>query len=287
MPRNLHHALLAAFTLLLSTQACAGKITPTEIVTYKEVDGDALKAHIFKPEGWKASDRRTAIVCYFGGGWVKGTPGHFYRQADYFAKRGVVALSMQYRWAMKDGRTVNDCVADGQDALRWVTEHASELGVDPDKIVVMGGSAGGHVAACTLMVNDPRTGKPSGLHAAAMVLYNPVADAVQFTEKRLQFREGIDIQAISPIHHLSADVPPTQVHHGNADPVVPYATAKAFVTGLQSLGVDAELVTYEGCSHGFFNLKKGQEQHHRRSIAEADRFLVAHGLLAPQTGETD
>lgn len=70
---------------------------PTEKKVYKEVGGRKLELWIWKPAGWKAEDRRSAIVFYHGGGWRNGSPNAFARQSEKLAERGLVAISVQYR----------------------------------------------------------------------------------------------------------------------------------------------------------------------------------------------
>ena len=107
------------------------------------MDGVELKLHVFEPEGLKASDHRAAIVFFFGGGWTGGDAKQFYQQARAMSDRGMVAFSADYRVKGRNKTTPFECVKDGKSAIRWVREHAAELGVDPERIVAAGGSAGG------------------------------------------------------------------------------------------------------------------------------------------------
>jgi len=116
---------------------------------YRSVDGLALRAWIFEPAGHSADDRRPAIVFFFGGGWVGGTPKQFYPHCRDLAELGMVAISAEYRIKSKHGTTPMACVEDGKSAVRYLRANANQLGIDPDRIVSGGGSAGGHVAACT------------------------------------------------------------------------------------------------------------------------------------------
>ncbi len=82
-----------ALALLISHPAYAGgKIVPDRRLTYKKIGGIELKLHIFNPEGHKPTDKRPAIVFFFGGGWMGGSPRQFYQQAESFAAHGVVAI---------------------------------------------------------------------------------------------------------------------------------------------------------------------------------------------------
>src|SRR5436190_21849767 len=76
---------------------------PTEKVTYKEVGGTKLELWVWKPAGWKATDKRSAIVFYHGGGWRGGAPNAFSRQSAKLAELGMVAISARYRLISQEG----------------------------------------------------------------------------------------------------------------------------------------------------------------------------------------
>ena len=109
-------------------------------------------------------------------------PKQFFEQARFFADHGFVAFSAEYRVKSRNDATPFDCVEDGKSAIRWVRSHAKELGVDPDKIVAAGGSAGGHVAVCTGII-EGHENKNEDLSVSsvpdAMVLFNPVLDTTK------------------------------------------------------------------------------------------------------------
>ncbi|MDH4238929.1 MAG: carboxylesterase family protein, partial [Phycisphaerae bacterium] len=94
-------------------------VRPT-LVVYKTIGEVELKLHIFKPPEQDAKELSPAIVFFFGGGWVGGTPEQFYHQCEHFASRGMVAISAEYRVKNRHGTTPFECVADGKSAIRWV-----------------------------------------------------------------------------------------------------------------------------------------------------------------------
>src|SRR5215216_6200611 len=102
---------------------------PTEKLTYKEVGGNKLELWVWKPAGWKATDKRSAIVFYHGGGWRGGSPNAFARQSAKLAELGMVAFSARYRLTSEEGVKIEDCVKDAKSAFRWVRSHAAELGI--------------------------------------------------------------------------------------------------------------------------------------------------------------
>src|SRR5438552_14262283 len=90
---------------------------PTEKKTYKEVAGTKLEIWIWKPADWKATDKRSAIVFYHGGGWRGGAPNAFARQSAKLAELGMVAFSARYRLISQEGVKIDDCVKDAKSAF--------------------------------------------------------------------------------------------------------------------------------------------------------------------------
>ncbi len=252
---------------------------PDQKIVYKQVEGDDLELHVFHPPGWQASDSRPAIVFFFGGGWVGGAPSQFYPHAKHFAEQGMLAISAEYRTKKSHGTDPFACIADGKSAMRWVRAHAATLGVDPDRIVAAGGSAGGHVAASTALLeglDDPADDLSVSAMPQALVLFNPVIDT---TEKGYGAEKvtGRETEA-SPVHHVRPGMPPTIIFHGTADTTVPFENVQRFQKLMREAGNRCELVPYEGKAHGFFNYTRDPEIYDD-TIAKADSFLQDLGLL--------
>src|SRR5207248_2384904 len=129
--------LLLAFGSL-SFAADAGP--PTKTFTYKNTAEGGLELVVHYPPDWKATDRRPALVFFFGGGWTNGNIKQFEPQATYLAGRGLVSVRADYRVKSRQKVDPDKCVEDAKSALRWVRQQAGQLGVDPDKIVASGGS---------------------------------------------------------------------------------------------------------------------------------------------------
>jgi acetyl esterase/lipase len=246
---------------------------------YKPESGDPLKLDIFFPEKHTSADKRGCIVFFFGGGWTSGSTEQFYGYAKYLASRGLVAISAQYRTKGSHKVTPRECVEDGKRAIRYVREHAKELGVDPDKIIASGGSAGGHVAAacaiCPKIDATPDSTVPCVPNA--LVLFNPVYD---------NGPEGYGYKTvteywkdISPLHNIRKGVPPAIVFFGSNDNCVPVTTVKAFEKQMAEAGNTCETHIYDGENHGFFHISKGGRKMFEDVLVKADAFLVKHGYL--------
>ena len=279
---------IAAFliSVLWTPVVAAADFKPDRQEVYKTVGDVELKLHIFESASHQKTDQSPAIVFFFGGGWNGGTPKQFYEQARFLADAGMVAISAEYRVKSRHKTTPFECVADGKSAIRWVREHANELGVDPDRIVASGGSAGGHVAACTgVMLGHDETTEDSSISSVpnAMILFNPVLDT---TENGYGLKAvGEDRKTeISPCHHVRAGIAPTLVFHGSSDTTVPIENAERFTRFMKEAGNDCQLETYPGYGHGFFNGKFFRPNTkdltpYNTMMAKSVAFLQAHGLL--------
>lgn len=247
--------LVSTIEIQAASVTVKDKIAPDTTVVYKTIDSTKLSLHIFNPKGHQITDQVPVIVFFFGGGWVGGTPKQFYQQSQFFAEKGIVAISAEYSVNKKHGTTPFDAVTDAKSAIRWVRQHAKELGIDPNKIVASGGSAGGHLALCAAMIDGyEEVGEDVSISSKpnAMILYNPVLDT---TEKGYGMDKVGEEQktAISPIHHIKQGIVPTLVFHGMADKTVPYENAARFNRLMKEAGNDCQLESYEGKGHGFFN----------------------------------
>lgn len=252
---------------------------PTERRVYKEVDGRKLEIWIWKPSDWSAADRRSAIVFYHGGGWRGGSPTAFARQSAKLAEQGMVAFSVQYRLTSQSGVTVQDCVKDAKSAFRWVRSHASELGIDPQRIAAGGGSAGGHLAAtlATLdAINDDADDRKIGTQPAALVLFNPALRLKSPREAEASgARSPAVVAALSPYEHVKRGHPPTIIFHGEADTTVPIQSVRDYTAKVRSLGGDCTVVGFDGQPHSFFN----REPFVWDTLKMAEEFLKKQHLL--------
>ncbi|MFZ5830189.1 MAG: alpha/beta hydrolase [Planctomycetota bacterium] len=249
----------------------------TETFVYKKIPQGGLELVVHYPPDWKAADQRPAIVFFFGGGWNKGTIAQFESQAEHLAQRGMVAVRADYRVKSRQGVSPRECVEDAKSAIRWVRQNAAKLGVDRNRVVAAGGSAGGHLAACTAFTPGLDAADEDTTVAStpnALVLYNPV---MRFTGvDQLMQRIGSDEtlgKAISPTLHLKKDSPPTLMLFGDQDRLL--ELAEEFMAKSKELGHRAELYLAEGQGHGFFNREPWTE----KTTARADEFLVAIGYL--------
>ena len=263
------------FFLFLSLTSAWSNEKPDRDVVYKTIGDSKLSLFIFNPEGHKATDKRPAIVFFFGGGWNGGTPSQFYPQSRYLASRGMVAICADYRTKKSAGTDPRKCVQDGKSAIRWIRSHAKELGIDPNKLAAGGGSAGGHVAATTgtdTKFDEPDEDTSVSCRPNALVLFNPVYDNGPKGYGHDRVKDYW--KNFSPMHNLTKETPPTIVFLGTKDKLIPVATAESYQKKMKDLGVRSDLHLYKDQPHGFFNKAKYYE-----TVLETDRFLTELGFL--------
>lgn len=245
-----------------------------KIYTYNTEAGNRGEIEIHFPEGHPALGKKVpGIIMFHGGGWKKGNRGQFRSLCHYFAGRGLVAATAHYRFSTSspedaEGSPKRICITDAKSAIRWFKQNTDELGIDPDRIIAGGGSAGGHIALVSTLnpgLNDPTDLQDIDTSVVAYLLFNPA----------LHSGDKVDSE-VSVKQHLTADTPPMVAFWGTED---------KWLSGwnqahekMESLGIEVNWWSAVGQGHGFFN----KDPWKTLTIAEADRFLVQQGLLSGQ-----
>lgn len=273
---------LTSLVLILCTApaAVAQRPQPTKKIVYKTVGDVKLALHVFEPAGLKPDDKRPAIVFFFGGGWVGGSPTQFYPHCRYLASRGMFAAAAEYRIKRKHKTTPFECVKDGKSAVRYLRSHAKALGIDPDRIAAGGGSAGGHVAAAIATVtgfNEPGEDTKVSCVPNALVLFNPVYDNGPhgYGHDRVKGRW----KEFSPLHNIRKGMPLAIVFLGTKDKLIPVKTGEAFRDRMKAVGSRSELFLYKDQPHGFFNYGRSGNVYYVLTVTEMDRFLKSLGYV--------
>ena len=309
--RPLLPMMAAALTFMAVASAHAAyppRLPDAQLHVYKQAGDTPLKLYAFSPTETTVSDGdaaspRPAVVFFFGGGWAAGTPEQFAPQARYFASRGLTAILVDYRVRSRHGVAAVECVRDAKSAVRWVRSHAEELGIDPERVAAAGGSAGGHLAACTALVDEfdePAEDAAVSSRPNALVLFNPALSfdpELAKNDQRLAGfarRLGVEPLQLSPAHHVAKGAPPTLILVGTDDFLI--AGVQQFAERMKAAGARCELELYDGRTHGFFNYGRGGKAADggRKAGADflatterADRFLASLGYVdgPPQVRE--
>ncbi len=253
---------------------------------YSEIDGWKGREDIYYNP---AATKPTPVVFNIhGGGWnhgVKETQGGF----STFFKIGFAVVNVEYR--LTGQATAPAAVEDVRAAILYVVQHAKELNIDPNKIVVMGGSAGGHLALMAgLLQNDNKfDGKyknVKGYTIAAIIDKYGITDVWDWaygkniTSKSAtnwlgaKAKDEAFAKSVSPIYYVKKTSPPTFIVHGDADPTVPYQQSVDLKKKFDEVGCKSEFITIPGGVHGKFTKEQNAELN--KSIVA---FLRNHQVL--------
>ncbi len=236
------------------------RIVP-EIIEYKKVDTISLNLHIYRPLDFNNSKKYKTIIFFHGGGWRNGNPRQFRRQAMYFASRGMIAITPEYRLFNTHGTNPLNCVEDANSVMNFIKKNANNLGINSKWIAVGGGSAGGHLALTTAFWNV------SSVIPKALILFNPVTDT---SPKGFGYNRILDDAfKISPIHNIGKNYPPAIILIGTDDKVTPLENINEFQRAMEIKGGRCDVVFYEGQKHGFFNNQK----YFKKTTYDVDNFL--------------
>lgn len=236
--------------------------------------GPRLRLDVYEPLNKPApGEKRPAILQIHGGAWVLGSKDEQgIPLLNHLASCGWVGFNANYRLSSLSPKVrYPDHLVDCKTALAWIREHADEYNVDPNFVVVTGGSAGGHLCALmALTQNDPRY-QPGFEDADTSVQAAvPFYGVYDFTDRLglngPQFREllerivmGVSMQtdpeawsAYSPIDQITDDAPPMMMVHGDRDVLVPVEGARAFVARLREVSRQPVVYTeLRGAQHAF------------------------------------
>jgi len=211
------------------------------------------------------------VINIHGGAWTHGVK-ESQRGFGSFFKRGWAVVNIEYR--MSPIAPAPAAIEDARCALIYLIKNSAELNIDVQKIVVMGGSSGGHLALMAgLLGNDNTFDKNcSGVEkisVAAIIDKYGVADLSNLGEFKKSksvkawLAEKIDnqdfLRTISPISYITRNSPPVFIVHGNADPTVPYQQSVDLKKRLDESGVRNIFLTVEGGAHGKFSKEKNTE----------------------------
>ncbi len=264
---------------------------------YKEVGGHELAAWVFAPPDHSPATPRPVILFFFSSAWDSGLVSQFAPHCLHFAQRGMVAITAEYRTAAH-GAGPLQAMADARSAVRWARFHASELGIDPARLVGAGGSAGAHAILTAAMLrgkeyDDPTDPQDQSCVPDALVLLDPVVDVGsarpggKFGPGRFPSPQAA--RQASPLRQVRGKLPPMLLMHGTADRQLPFEATRAFSRKMRRWfrRNDCRLVPFEGCGHSFFNFNVNP-RFFEATINCADQFLVERGFIeAPAQTETD
>ncbi len=231
----------------------------------RRVQLDIYRSRNGVPQG----ERLPAVIQVHGGGWILGSRSEQgIPLLNHLAANGWIGFNVDYRLSPR--ATLPEHVIDVKRAIAWVREHADDLGVDPARIAITGGSAGGHLTALAALTANDRSLQPGFEEAdtsviAAVPFYGiyDLADGVTFSHLqnwlfakvvvKQPLSEAEDVyRAVSPAHRVHPQAPPFLIFHGDQDSLVPVSDARAFAKRMEDGSESAVLyVELPGAEHAF------------------------------------
>ena len=215
-----------------------------EKILYKKTPQEDMYLYLLRPVT-KSKKALPAIIYFTGGGWVNGDVYGQIPNPAWFRDHGIIGIEADYRVKSRHGTSPVECIQDAKSAIRFVRARAKELGVDPNHIIAAGGSAGGHIAACTAIPGGDTPGGNLSVSSIpnALVLHNPV----------LGEGFGKDFFAVhpefSPILHVKKGWPPTIISNGTKDKTTPFEYAEKFTRLMKEAGNVCELIPVKDADH--------------------------------------
>ncbi len=256
---------------------------PGKHYLYKHSAGKPRGVEVFFPEGHDPATKKVpGILLFHGGNWTDGSLAGFRGECRYFASRGLVAATADYRMLLpygpekeKDPATgmtrKQVCVRDGKSVIRWFKEYAEALGVDPERIIVGGGSAGGHIAvlaSTTPDLDDPADPPGIDTSVAAYVLWAPACTEADANDPPIDARR-----------HVGKSFAPAVVFFGTEDTWLKHWNNLTLYSIRPRGGAEPVVWYVQGGDHAVL----GRPEWRLATLAAADRFLVDRGFL---TGES-
>lgn len=251
---------LGMLDLIDTEPAVPNDILEIKNIEYKNIDSISLQLDLYKLKNLQSPT--PVMIFIHGGAWRKGKRADYLPYLIDYAKKGFVTITVSYRLVKKS--TFPAAVQDVNCAVHWIRKHAGEYGIDPDNMVLIGGSAGGHLAMMVgyagdePMFNEDCANENSSGVKAVINLYGPVDLTTPYA---ISMHETIDFigetyednpelyKLASPKTFISSDDPPTLTFHGTIDSLVPVSQSDSLNGWLSKAGVAHDYHRLKGWPH--------------------------------------
>jgi acetyl esterase/lipase len=289
------------FSRYLRAPIDAGRLKGVETVVYATVDGTPLSMDVYRPAALGGPEARyPAILVLHEGGWSKGDKGTAPHMSAWLAAHGWAVFDAQYRLAPQPNWKT--AIGDAKCAIGWVKHHARELGieVDPDRVTLLGRSAGGHLSMLAAYAPDdpalPPTCEAGDTHVASVISYygptdlawgweHPTNPRVFDMRQRVSSYVGGSpaehpdrYRLLSPLTHVTPLAPPTLLIHGGGDSYVPFAHTEFMARKLEAASVPHEVLAIPYAEHEFDFMFGGLGE----QLAEHAILRFLHGIGEPR-----
>ncbi len=267
---------------LIDTEpAIPSELQVFEGLEYKNIDSISLQLDIYKQK--KLKEKAPVLIFIHGGSWSKGKRSDYLPYLVDYAMKGYVTATISYR--LVKVAKYPAAVEDVKCAVKWIKDHAAEYGIDPNRVALIGGSAGGHLAMMAGYDVEENVSDcesiSDGKVQAIVNLYGPVdlttpyararPEITNFLGKTWKEAPELFIES-SPKTYISSDDPPTLTFHGTLDSLVPVSQSDSLNSWLKQAGVISEYHRLKGWPHTMDLAQKVNDycQYH------IDEFLKKH-----------
>ena len=257
-------------------------------VVYRIVEGKSLKLDFYTPYDGSAGP---TVFYIHGGGWENGSKEQYILWYLPYLELGMRVVAVQYRLSPEAPAPAG--AEDCECALRWVFQNGAKYGIDLNRLVITGGSSGGHLALLTAFgggADCPELPAPPVRAAAVINYYGPTDLAALYRSGmpslKRWLRAAADPEALarslSPLTYVRKGVPPVLTLHGDADGTVPFEHATRLQTALNNAAVPNVLIRVPGGAHGRHTWSNSETLRVQRAI---EKFLRTHKVFTVGAGQ--
>ena len=248
----------------------------TNAIAYGKRGGETLALDVLRP----AKPNGVGVLLLVSGGWKSGEPGSFGEwMAAPLIRRGYTVFPIYH--VSQPKVTIMEITDDMHRAVRFVRHHAKDYGIDPQRIGVTGGSAGGHLSLMLATRGGP--GRPDATDPAdressavqAVAIFYPVTDLLNLGKSRenpgdggppKSFVKGFGAAATnmavwkvvgretSPLYYVTSNLPPVLIYHGDADTLTPLEQTEWFQVAARKVGREVQVKVHPGGDHGWLTM---------------------------------
>ncbi|MCE9600505.1 MAG: alpha/beta hydrolase [Spirochaetia bacterium] len=248
-------------------------------LTYRVVNGQRINLDVFRPR--PEGPPMPALVYIHGGGWMTGDKERAVLHVTPFLANGWVAFNVEYRLGnvARAPAGAEDCIC----ALKWIFKNAATYRADMNRVVLMGHSAGGHLALLSAFAPEIGKACPGDMPKVRAIVnwygISDVADLIDGANRR-EYAEGwigngpgrMELaNRLSPIRYIRAGLPAVIAVHGDQDDTVPFAQSVRLDEALRKVSVPTKLIRIPGAKHGQFS-----EQQYLDAYRQVVKFVDAN-----------
>lgn len=239
---------------------------------YKETEQGPLHAHVFFPESHAAGSLAPLLIFFHGGAWDMPAATQFAPQCLHFSAKKCVCIAAETRVQSKHRTGPIDAIEDAQSLIISVKKHHQTLGVDPQKIILIGAAGGAFLALHAAMAKQVTTEDGIDPRPAALILLSAIVNTAPGSSYANRFPSPALAKTLSPSKMIRKKLPPMLFLHGKSDRIAPLEDVQSFRRWMKWKNNRCELIEYVAAEHRFFNFNFSH-LHHDLTLQAMEVFL--------------